>query len=175
MRSKHKNSKLRVSFKSASHELLLGVATGTLPLMLIVCIDESDTQLVENLASFNLSNSVLLYFTAIFLVNCALAIFIQETRKKHSDLLTVLDSLHRFTHELSSLIHSFYRSFMGAVLASIVLVSYEHGFTLASTKVSLLSLIIVLSCLFSGLVFNFIRERTKPNPSNSYYQQPINN
>lgn len=175
MRSKHKDSKLKISAKSAGHELSLGVATGTLPLIWVASSDKSDTQLVEALASFTLSNSVLLYFAAVFLVNCALAMFIQETRQKHRQWLTILDPLHRFTHELSSLIHSFYRSFMGAVLASIILVTYEHGFTVASTKVNLLSLIIVLSCLFSGLVFNFIRKRTQPNLSISYYQQPLNN
>lgn len=82
--------------------------------------------------------------------------------KTNQNLLNVFQKLHEFTHNLGFAIYGIYRALAGAVPVAMIFELEKHGLTQGWQKITILSVVLALSCLFASLALSKTAEYTAP-------------
>lgn len=141
-------------------EVLFSFLLGSAPM--ILARNQPDFSAIKTLASLNPGDLIFNYFLYLLCVHFVVWFVNRQVLKTNQLLSSVFQKLHEFTHQLGFAIHGIYRALAGAVPVAMVFELEKHGLIQGWQKITMLSIVLALSCLFASLILSKATEYTAP-------------
>ncbi|MFQ2905871.1 MULTISPECIES: hypothetical protein [Aeromonas] len=148
---------------SLKAEVLYSFLLGSVPV--ILARNQPGFSAIKALASLDPGDVVFNYFLYLLCIHLVIWFVNVQVLKTNQSLSNVFKKLHGLTYNLGFAIHGIYRALAGAVPVAMFFELEKHGLTQGWQRVTILSVVLAISCLFASVVLSKTTEYTAPRIS----------
>ena len=152
--------------KISSNEILISVLIrsfflGSVP---VIILEHTQTNLdvVDVLTTLNPGDHIIIYLFSLFMFQVAVWFVNIRWLKPNENISQIVNKLHRFSHKLGSAIHGVYLALAGAIPAALIFLLLQSGLTQGWERITILSLVLALSCFWVCFGLEKISIHTAP-------------